>query len=103
MARARRFNQRSAHRFDVGVPVSLDGREGETQNLSSSGLLIESSSAPEIGANVDMTLQYLVNGQDFALHCRGEVVRVERRGTGYAVAVRLHQPLFTEAELAFLS
>jgi len=103
MARARQSNERSAQRFDVGVPISVDGKEGETQNLSSSGMLIESSSAPEIGARVDMTLQYLVNGQDFALHCRGEVVRVQRRGTGYTVAVRLQQPLFTEAELAFLS
>jgi hypothetical protein len=78
------------------------GGASATQNLSSTGMLIEASSAPEIGAQVDMTLQYLVDGQEFALRCHGEVVRVQQQGNGYRVAVRLHEPLFTEAELAFL-
>lgn len=96
-------NQRTAERFEVEIPVRINGSEEcATQNLSSTGMLIDASSAPDIGAEVDMTLQYLVDGQDFALRCRGEVVRVQRSGNGYRVAVRMHQPLFTEAELAFL-
>jgi hypothetical protein len=96
-------NQRAAERFEVEIPVRMDGGgESATQNLSSTGMLIDAASAPEIGAQVDMTLQYFVDGQDFALRCHGEVVRVQRQGNGYRVAVRLHEPLFTEAELAFL-
>ena len=95
-------NQRSAERYEVELPITMEGEEGATQNLSSTGMLIESSAAPEIGARVEMTLQYLMDGQDFALACQGEVVRVERRGDGYNIAVRLHQPLFTEAELSYL-
>lgn len=97
------LDQRSSERYEVEIPLTLkDGDEAATHNLSSSGLMIDASSAPEIGAEVDMTLRYFVNGQDFALPCTGEVVRVERRGNGYRVAVKLHQPLFTRAELAFL-
>ena len=103
MATARRLDGRSAQRVDVEIPVMIGNDEAATQNLSSTGMLIEASSAPEIGARVDMMLQYLVNGQDFALRCHGEVVRVQQRGNGYTVAVRLHQPLFTDDELAFLS
>lgn len=94
---------RRAERYEVEIPLTLQGGdEGATQNLSSTGMMIEASTAPEIGAAVDMTLQYLVNGQDFALRCSGEVVRVQRRGNGYRVAVRLTQPIFTKAELSYL-
>lgn len=103
MVMARQSSGRTEQRVDVEIPIRLLGEEGATQNLSSKGMLIESSTAPEIGAHVDMTLQYLVNGQEFALRCHGEVVRVRELGNGYTVAVRLHQPLFTEDELAFLS
>ena len=96
-------NQRAAERFEVEIPVRMQGGEASaTQNLSSTGMLIEASSAPEIGAEVDMTLQYVVDGQEFALRCHGEVVRVQQQGNGYRVGVRLREPLFTEAELAFL-
>lgn len=96
-------NQRSAERYEVEIPITMQGgEESATHNLSSTGVLIEASSAPEIGAQVDMTLQYFVEGQDFALRCNGEVVRVHPHGNGYRVAVRLHEPLFTEAELTFL-
>lgn len=65
-------------------------------------VLAEAGSAPEIGAQVDLTLRYLFDGQDIALACQGEVIGVECHNEGYHVAVRLRQPLFTEDDLACL-
>ena len=63
---------------------------------------VESHTVPQIGAQVDLTLRCLFDGQDIALACQGEVIGVECHGNGYQVAVRLRQPLFTEEDLACL-
>ena len=69
---------------------------------SANRVVTEAAVAPEIGAPVAMTLRYRMLGQEVVLACRGEVVGVECHGEGYHVAVRLRQPLFTEAELECL-
>ncbi|RZI97145.1 MAG: hypothetical protein EOO54_30000 [Haliea sp.] len=65
-------------------------------------VLADTGTAPEIGAQVDLTLRYVFDGQDIALACQGEVIGVECHGEGYHVAVRLRPPLFTEEDLACL-
>ncbi|MEO7640619.1 MAG: hypothetical protein ABI919_06815 [Ramlibacter sp.] len=64
--------------------------------------LADTGAAPEIGAQVDLTLRYLFDGQDIALACQGEVIGVECHGNGYHVAVRLRPPLFTDEDLTCL-
>lgn len=89
-------NKRVAERFQVELPITLEGDEGSTLDLSATGVKFESSTAPELGAVVDLNLQYLMEGQNFELACRGEVVRVEREGDHFSIAVRLESPLFRE-------
>lgn len=91
-------DKRLAERFGLALPITLEGEEGATHDLSASGVLFESSYAPEIGAQVDLNLQYLVDGHHFNLACRGEVVRVERHGDNFNIAVHLSPPLFTELD-----
>lgn len=89
-------NQRSTHRFAVALPITMEGRPGATHDLSATGVLFESSVAPEIGAKVNLSLEYLAQGRDCNLTFQGEVVRVERHGDNFNVAVHMEAPLFPE-------
>lgn len=89
--------QRSAERFGLALPITMEGEACASHDISATGVLLETSSAPQLGANVALTLQYRAEGRDFSLDCSGEVVRVERHGENFNIAVHLHSPLFPEA------
>ena len=89
--------QRSAERFGLALPITMEGEECSSHDISATGVLLEASQAPALGASVALTLQYRCDGREFSLDCRGEVVRVERHGENYNIAVRLAEPLFQEA------
>jgi hypothetical protein len=91
------IDKRSAERFAVPLPITLEGEEALVHDLSSTGLMLEAATAPEIGAEVGLKLQYLMDGRDFHLSFRAEVVRVEQHGDKYNIAMRLHEPLFPDA------
>ena len=91
------LRQRSAERFGVALPITMEGEDCSSHDISATGLLLEATAAPELGAQVSLTLQYRAEGQDFSLDCRGEVVRVERHGENFNIAVRLNDPLFQES------
>lgn len=88
---------RSAERFGLALPITMEGEECASHDISATGVLLECPAAPELGAAVALILQYKAEGRDFNLECSGDVVRVERHGENYNIAVRLHQPLFQEA------
>jgi hypothetical protein len=91
------FRERSADRFGLALPITMEGEECAIHDISATGVLLESTQAPELGAQVALTLQYQAEGRPFALDCSGQVVRVERHGENYNIAVRLNQPLFRDA------
>lgn len=84
-----RDNRRRAERFGVEMPVSVDGRAGTTQDLSSSGLSFVSEQPYEPGAHVEVVIEYLLDGHQYPLRCDAEVVRVEPCEGGYRVGARL--------------
>lgn len=89
--------QRSAQRFAVALPITMEGEEGgATHELSAEGILFEWATCPDLGANVSLSLEYEHDGFEHHVPCDGQVVRVERHGDNYNVAVRLRRPLFTE-------
>ena len=95
----REGEQRAAQRFAVALPITMEGEEGGfTHELSAGGVLFEWSSPPEVGAHVSLSLEYEVDGVEFQVPCDGRVVRVERHGDNYNVAVRLRRPLFGEPD-----
>ena len=88
---------RSADRYGLVLPITMEGEEGSTHDLSATGVLVEASSAPLGGRQVSLSLSYRTRGAEHQLACTGEVVRVERHGDTYNVAVRLAEPLFGKA------
>lgn len=92
--------QRSSERFGLALPITMEGEDCASHDLSATGLLLESASAPLVGATVDLTLEYQRRGQEHHLACQGQVVRVERLPRGYNIGVRLSAPLFAEDDAA---
>lgn len=84
-----RDDRRRAERFGVEMPVSIDGRAGTTQDLSSSGLSFVSEQPYQPGAHIDVVIEYLLDGHQYPLRCDAEVVRVEPCEGGYRVGARL--------------
>jgi hypothetical protein len=89
---------RSADRYGLVLPITLEGEEGSTHDVSATGVLLELRAAPPVGSNVSLTLAYETGGVEHQLACRGEVVRVEPLGDTFNIAVRLSKPLFDEHE-----
>ncbi len=91
------LRQRSAERFGLALPITMEGEPCASHDISATGLLLESPVAAEVGASVALTLQYRAEDhQQRRMEFSGEVVRVERHGDNFNIAVRLHQPLFQE-------
>lgn len=88
--------QRSFDRFGIALPVTMEGGEGETLDISETGVLFEAEFEPQVGARIGMTLQYSIDGRDYHTGCLAEVVRVERVGSKVNVATRFVTPLISE-------
>lgn len=84
-----REERRRAERFSAAMPVSIDGRAGTTQDLSSSGLSFVSDQPCEPGSRVEVVIEYLLDGHQYPLRCEAEVVRVEAGEQGYRIGARL--------------
>lgn len=91
-------NQRVAPRFGVGMPYTVDGHEGQTRDLSATGLSFDSDTAYPVGSIVDLTLRYGLDGHNFPLQCQAEVVRLEQRGERFTIAARWCKPFFKPDE-----
>jgi len=89
--------QRSAQRFGLALPITMEGEECASHDISATGVLLEAPAAPSLGSRVSLTLQYRAEGRDLSMDCAGRVVRVERHGDNYNIAVRLERPLYDEA------
>jgi hypothetical protein len=85
-------DQRAAPRFGVGMPYTLDGREGQTLDLSATGLSFDSDTAYPVGALVEITLRYGLDGHNFPMACEAEVVRVDARDGRFTIAARWSKP-----------
>ncbi|MFC5497568.1 PilZ domain-containing protein [Caenimonas terrae] len=92
LAASNASDQRAAARFGVGMPYTVDGHEGQTRDLSATGLSFESDTDYPVGSLVDLTLRYGLDGHNFPMACQVEVVRVEPCGPRFMVAARWCQP-----------
>lgn len=87
------IDQRSAERYGIALPITMEDAEGETLDISETGILFETGAEPQLGARIDMTLQYMLDGKLYHVGCEAEVVRVERVGDKVNVAAKLLTPL----------
>ena len=89
------IDQRCGDRFGIALPITMEDGEGETLDISETGILFETAAVlqPQVGAKISMTLEYSLDGHEFQTRCEAEVVRVERVGNVVNVATRLLTPL----------
>ena len=87
-------DQRVAERFGAGLPYTLDGREGQTRDLSATGLSFDSDMTYALGTIVNLTLRYGLDGHNFPMPCQVEVVRVEPNSKRFIIAARFCRPFF---------
>ena len=84
---------RASERFGVGMGYTLeDGQQGQTCDLSATGLSFESKTPYAVGAIVQLTLRYSLDGHNFPLPCEAEVIRVQADQGGYLIAARFLRP-----------
>lgn len=89
-------DQRAAVRFDTHIPVHVGTATGLAQNISNSGICFETAGRQEVGALVNLIVEYTLFGRRQHLACEGKVVRVEQRDGRSCVAARLLAPFFDE-------
>ena len=81
--------RRQAERFTAAMPVSVDGEQGTTQDLSTTGLSFHADRHYEPGALVEVVIEYLLDGHQYPLRCQAEVVRSVPDADGYMIGARL--------------
>lgn len=81
--------RRQAERFAAAMPVTVDGRQGTTQDLSTTGLSFHAEHAYATGAQVEVVIEYLLDGHHYPLRCQAEVMRSEAEGDGWRIGARL--------------
>lgn len=95
-ANASSMDQRSSDRFGIALPITMDDDVGgQTHDISETGVLFETERESQVGDRIVMTLLYSLHGVDHQLGCEAEVVRVQRVGQKFNVAVRLLTPLLS--------
>ena len=95
----RGIDLRAAERFGVGMAYTLgDGQQGQTSDLSTTGLSFESRTPYVVGAIVQLTLRYSLDGHNFPLPCEAEVIRVQADQGGYLIAARFLRPFMETPE-----
>ena len=91
-------DQRASVRFDTVMPLDVQGIEGWTRNISSSGVYFETDASQEIGSLVNLKIEFTLEGKRHQLLCEGKVVRVDQQNDRIGVAARLLTPFFSSAD-----
>jgi len=87
----RRQEKRGAERFEMELPLTVGtGQGGVTRDLSVSGLSFTSRQPYVVGEEIDLTVEYLLDGSNFPLRCRATVVRCDPCAGGFTIGARLN-------------
>lgn len=84
-----RDERRASDRFAAAMPVTVDGRQGTTCDLSASGLSFHADRHYEPGTLIEVVIEYLLDGHQYPLQCQAEVVRSDAAGDGFRIGARL--------------
>jgi len=95
---------RCAVRFPLSLPVMLSAgendAEGETRNVSASGVLFALDKALRVGLDVHFSMKMpretLGSPQDVVVHCKGRVVRCSSSHSGFLAAATIDEYRFAE-------
>ena len=81
--------RRTEERFVAAMPVRVNGSGATTEDLSSSGLSFIADHPYALGAYVDVVIEYLLDGHNYPLACKAEVVSVQDLPEGWRIGARL--------------
>ena len=85
-----RGSAREFDRVNATIPVQFEGGlEGETRNLSPSGVFFVVDTEMQAGGVVHFTLEFDSAGGKLYMDCIGEIVRVERADGKVGVAAKI--------------
>jgi len=70
-----RDERRRGERSAASMPVSIDGHESTTQDLSTTGLSFRAEQPYAPGTLVNVVIEYLLDGHQYPLQCQAAVVR----------------------------
>ena len=82
-------NRRSEERYIAQMPVQVGDAAGTTQDLSSRGLSFVTDRSYEVGARLEVVIEYLLDGHQYPLECEAEIVRVDPVPEGFRIGARL--------------
>jgi hypothetical protein len=93
--------QPRSERIDKKLPISINEKQGVTRDISASGMFIVVDDKPEIGSQIEFTVDLDTLLGKIQLCCQGEVVRVEavdrRVGIGIKIIKQFGQQLILES------
>lgn len=104
VTRSGRPEVRCAVRFPLALPVVLstgeNDVEGQTRNVSASGVLFSLESALKVGSDVRFSMRMpretLGSPQDVVVHCKGRVVRCSSSHNEHLAAATIDEYRFAE-------
>lgn len=98
------MERRRYDRHDVHLPVQLEWGEGLTRDMSVSGAYIEAPSFDiPVGETFDFSVTVGHETEDhWTIRCQGLVIRVERRGDRFGIAVSIDRYLEISSNMSGL-
>lgn len=94
--------RRRPTRISAQLPISINGVQGVTHDVSTSGLFIVQSNRHEMGSRIDFCVDLDTPGGKLELCCQGEVVRVEQVGGRFGIGVKILKQVISSSP-TFLS
>lgn len=94
VAAAQHGDQRDHDRFGVAMDATIDGEPARTHDLSATGVFLQAWCRPPVGSVVWVAVAFQAAGRPQRLGCYARVVRIQRAGDSYNIALRLTKPLF---------
>jgi len=80
---------RSADRVKTELPVTINGVQGITRDVSASGIFLEVNSPQEPGSTIEFLVQLDSPTGQLTFSCEGEVVRTEELEEKYGIATKI--------------
>lgn len=76
-------------RINTQLPVNINGTQGITRDISTTGLYIVQSHLHEMGSRIEFWVDLDTPGGKLKLCCEGEVVRVEEMDGKVGIGVKI--------------
>jgi hypothetical protein len=80
---------RTSDRVKTELPVTINGVQGITRDVSASGIFLEVNSPQEPGSTIEFLVKLDSPTGQLTFSCEGEVVRTEELEEKYGIATKI--------------